>query len=69
MRSGYTCYNFSVVDVHLNQKVLSAKNQLLNMFKDHHAEPKLGSTPVEYNGWSLSTALRIKFYNGHYIKV
>ena len=39
------------------------------MFKDRHTEPKLGYTPVEFNGWSLSNALWIKFYNGHYIKV
>lgn len=38
--------------------------KLLNIFK-YHIVTKPGPTVVDYDEWSLSNALWMKFYNGH----
>ena len=42
LRDGYNSNNFLLLNVYLNEKGPSVKNQLPNIFKDHHiiAKPK-----------------------------
>ena len=48
MNSGHNTSNFSLLDVHLNEKGPYAKIQLLNVFKDHHIVAQLSRIVVGY---------------------
>ena len=65
LNSGYTVYNFSVLDVYLNGKWPSVKIHLLNFFRDHYIVAWAGPTVIGYDRWSLSDAHWMKFYNDH----
>ena len=54
-----------MLDVYLDEKGTSIKNQLPNIFKDHHIVAQLTPTAVGYNEWPLSLTLWKKFYNSH----
>ena len=62
LKGGYNSNNFSLLNIYLDEKGPSVKNQLPNVFKDHHivAQPTL--TMVGYDERSLSRALLRKFY-------
>ena len=61
LKDGHNTNDFSLLDVYLNEKGLSVKIQLLNIFKDHHIVAKSSPTVVGYDEWSLSNALWMKF--------
>ena len=55
LKGDYHSNNFSLLDVYLDQKGPSVKNQLPNIFKDHHiAKPK---PTIAGDAWTLSLAL------------
>ena len=49
--------NFSLLDIHLDEKRPSVKIKLSNIFKDHQIVAKPSTTPVGYDEWPLSNAL------------
>ena len=57
--------NFSLLDVYVDEKGLSVKIQLPNIFKDHDIVAQPSPTTVGYDEWPLSLALWRKFYNSH----
>ena len=65
LKGGYNNIYFSLLDVYLNEKGPSVKIQLSNIFKDHHIVAKPRTTSIDYDEWSLSSALWMKFYNSH----
>ena len=64
IQGGYNGNNFSLLDVHVDEKGKSVKTQLPNIFRDHHitAKPKPTTAGDE---WPLSLALWRKCYNSH----
>ena len=56
LKGGYNSNNFSLLDVHWDEKGTSVKIQLSNIFRDHHivAKPKPTMAGDE---WPLSLAL------------
>ena len=64
-KSGYNNNDFSLLDVHLKEKRLSDKIQLLDIFKDHHSVAKSSPKVAGYDECALSNIFWIKFYNGH----
>ena len=62
LKDGYTTSNICLLNVCLKKKDSLLK--LLNIFK-YHIVTKPGPTVVDYDEWSLSNALWMKFYNGH----
>ena len=64
LKGGYNSNNFSLLNVYLNEKGISVKIKLPNIFKDHHiiAKPKPAIAGDER---PLSLALWKTFYNGH----
>ena len=65
LRGGYNSNNFSLLNVYLDEKGLSVKTQLPNIFKDHHIMANPSPVTVGYDKWSLSNSLWTKFCNGH----
>ena len=65
LRGGYNSNNFSLLNVYLDEKGLSVKTQLPNIFKDHHIMANPSPVTVGYDEWSLSNSLWTKFCNGH----
>ena len=65
LKGGYSSNNFSLIDIHLDEKGPSVKIQLPNIFKDHHIVVQATPATVGYNEWSLSLTLWRKFYNNH----
>ena len=57
--------NFSLLDVYVDEKGLSVKIRLPNIFKDHDIVAQPSPTTVGYDEWPLSLALWRKFYNSH----
>ena len=57
--------NFSLLDVSLDEKGPSIKIQPLKTFKGHHIVAESSPVAVNYDEWSLSNALWMKFYNSH----
>ena len=49
LKGGHNNIIFSLRDIYLNEKGLSMKIQLLNIFKDHHIVAQTGITAVGYN--------------------
>ena len=49
--------------MYLDEKKLSVKIQLPNIFKDHHIVAKPSPSAVGYDEWPLSIFLWTKFYN------
>ena len=62
--SGHNSNNFSLLNVYLDEKRPSVKMQVPNIFKDHHIVVKPNPTTSDYDEWSLSIALWMKFYFG-----
>ena len=64
LKGGYSSNNFPLLDVYLDGKGRSVKNQLPNIFRVHHivAQPRPATVGYE---WLLSLALWRKFYNSH----
>lgn len=50
LKSVYTANNFSVLDLYLNEKRLSVKIHLLNIFKDHDILAYSGPAAISYDG-------------------
>ena len=65
LKGGYNSNNFSLLDIHLDEKGSSLKIQLPDIFKDHHIVAQASPTKVGYDEWPLSLALWRKFYNSH----
>ena len=65
LKNGYKSNNYSLVDVHLDEKGPSVKIQLPNIFKDHHIVAQLSPTTIGYDEWPLSLALWRKFDKSH----
>ena len=65
LKGVYNSNNFSLLDVYLDEKRTSVKNQLPNIFKDHHIVAQPTPTALGYNEWPLSLTLWKKFYNSH----
>ena len=65
LKGGYNSNNFSLLDVYMDEKELSVKIQLSNIFKDHQIVAKQSPTTVSCDEWPLSIALWGKFYNSH----
>ena len=65
LKGGHKNINFSLLDIYLDEKGLSVKIQLSNIFKDHHIVAKPSTTALGYDEWPLSNALWMKFYNNH----
>lgn len=68
LKSVYTANNFSVLDLYLNEKRLSVKIHLLNIFKDHDILAYSGPAAISYDGQLLSNTLYFKypkFQKGH----
>ena len=64
LKGGYNSNNFSLLDVYLDEKGISIKIQLPNIFRDHHIVAKPRPTTAG-DEWPLSLALWRKFYNSH----
>ena len=62
LKGGYSSNNFSLLNIYLDEKGQSVKNQLQNVFKDNHIVAQPTPTMVGYDEWSLSRALLRKFY-------
>ena len=64
LNGAYNSNNFSLLDVYLDEKKISVKIQLPNIFKDHHivAKPRPITAGDE---WSSSLALWRNIYNSH----
>ena len=64
LKGGYNSNNFSLLNVYLDEKGPWVKNDLPNIFKDHHiiAKPK---PTIADDEWPLSLALWRKSYNSH----
>ena len=62
LKGGYNSNNFSLLNIYLDEKGPSVKNQLQNVFKDNHIVAQPTPTMVGYDEWSLSRALLRKFY-------
>ena len=54
--------NFSLLDIYLNEKELSVKIQLLNIFKNHHVIAKPSTISVG-DEWPLPNTLWMKFHD------
>ena len=65
LKDGYNSNNFSLLDVYLDEKGTSVKNQLPNIVKDHHIVAQPIPTTVGYNEWPLSLTLWKDFYNSY----
>ena len=65
LKGGYNKIKFSLMDIYLDEKGSSVKNQLSNIFKDHHIVAKPSTMLVGYDEWPLSNSLSMKFYNSH----
>ena len=65
LKVGYNSKKFSLLNIYLDEKVLSLKIQLPNIFKDHPIVAQPIPTTVGYDEWPLSLALWRKFYNSH----
>ena len=65
LRGGHNSINFSLLHIYLDEKGLSVKIQLLNIFKNHHIVATLSTMAVGYDEWPLSNTLWMKFYNSH----
>ena len=63
LRGGDNSNNFSLLDAYLHEKGPSVKNQLPNVFKDHHIIAQPSPTAVGYNEWPLSLGVWRTFYN------
>ena len=61
----YNSNNFSLPDVYFDEKGMSVKLQLPNIFKDHHILAQPATTTVGYNEWPLSLTLWRRFYSSH----
>ena len=66
LKGGDNSINLSLLNIYLDEEGASVKIELSNIFKDHHIVAKPSTTAVGYDEWSLSNALRMKFYNSHY---
>ena len=62
LKGGYNSNNFSLLDVYLDEKGISIKIQLPNIFRDHHIVAKPRPTTAG-DEWPLSLPLWRKFYN------
>ena len=49
LKGRYKNINFSLLDIYLDEKRPSIKNQLLNTFKDHYIVAKPSTTEVGYD--------------------
>lgn len=49
LKGGYTVNNLSALEVYLNEKELSVKIQLQNVFKDHYVVAYLRPTAMGYD--------------------
>ena len=65
LRGGHNSNNFSLLDLYLDEKRLSLKNHLPNIFKDHHIVTKPSPTTAGYDEWPLFIALWTKCYKSH----
>ena len=65
LKGGHNRKKFSLLNIYLDEKGLSVKNQLPNIFKDHPIVAQPIHTTVGYDEWSLSFTLWRKFYNSH----
>ena len=65
LKGGYNSKKFSLLNIYLDEKGLSVKIQLPNIFKDHPIVVQPIPTTVGYDEWPLSLALWRKFYNSH----
>ena len=54
LRCGHNSISFSLLNIYLDEKRLSVKIQLSNIFKDNHIVAKLSTTAVGYDEWPLS---------------
>ena len=64
LKGAYNSINFSLLNIYLDEKRTSVKNQLPNIFKDHHIIAKRKPT-IAGDKWPLSLALWRKFCNSH----
>ena len=64
LNGAYNRNNFSLLDVYLDEKKISVKIQLPNIFKNHHIVAKPRPTTAG-DEWSSSLALWRKIYNSH----
>ena len=53
----YNSNSFSLPDIHLDEKELSVKIQLPNIFKDHQIVAKTSTMTVGYDKWPLSITI------------
>ena len=61
LKGGYNSNNFSLLDVHLDEKGTSVKIQLRTIFKDHRIVAQPTPTTVGHDKWPLSLTLWKKF--------
>ena len=65
LRGGHNNNNLSLLNVYLDEKGPSVKDQLPNIFKGHHIVAKPSPMIVGCDEWPLSFALWTKFYNSY----
>ena len=65
LRGGHNNNNLSLLNVYLDEKGPSVKDQLPNIFKGHHIVAKASPMIVGCDEWPLSFALWTKFYNSY----
>ena len=65
LKRGYSSNNFSLIDIHLDEKGPSVKIQLPNIFKDHLIIAQPTPTTVGCDEWPLNFALWGIFYNDY----
>ena len=57
LKGVYNSNNFSLLNIHLDEKGSSAKTQLPNLFKDHQIVAQSTLTTIGNDEWPLSIAL------------
>ena len=60
LKGGHSNANFSLLNIYLNEKGLSVKIQLSNIFKNHYIVAKKSTTAVGFDEWPLSNTLWMK---------
>ena len=65
LKGGHSNANFSLLNIYLNEKGLSVKIQLSNIFKNHYIVAKKSTTAVGFDEWPLSNILWMKIQNSH----